>query len=62
MTYEQIEHLDLADCRGILISRLYPEGLPEAANPSQEELEAELAIYKAELIAAEDARLCVSIQ
>jgi len=66
MTIEQINALTVEDVLEILISRLYPDGwvAPEPAegeepaeHPPIEELEAELEIYKAELIAEEEARL-----
>jgi hypothetical protein len=49
-----INSLSLEDCISILISRL---DLPEGEEATQEQLEAELEVYKAELIAEEEARL-----
>jgi len=49
-----INSLSLEDCISILLSRL---DLPEGEEATQEQLEAEFEVYKAELIAEEEARL-----
>ena len=51
MTLTQIEQLTIEDCQETLLSRL------EVETATQEQLEAEFEVYKAELIAEEEARL-----
>lgn len=56
MTHEQINALTVESCQEILVARLLAQEITE---PTQEQLEAELVDYKAELTAVEDARIAL---